>query len=54
MGIAPTGKQVTVTGITIYRLTDGKIAEEIANWDAFGLMQQLGAIPLTMKAGSGS
>jgi steroid delta-isomerase-like uncharacterized protein len=54
MGIAPTGKQVTVTGITIYRLADGKIAEEVANWDAFGLMQQLGAIPLTMKAGSGS
>jgi steroid delta-isomerase-like uncharacterized protein len=54
MGIAPTGKQVTVTGITIYQLTDGKIAEEIANWDAFGLMQHLGAISLTMKAGSGS
>jgi len=54
MGIAPTGKQVTVTGITIYQLTDGKIAEEIANWDAFGLMQHLGAISLTMKASSGS
>ncbi len=52
MGVAPTGKQVTVTGITIYRLADDKIAEEIANWDTYGLMQQLGAIPLTMKAGS--
>src|SRR5437868_2420168 len=28
MGIPPTGKQVTWTGITIYRLTDGKIVEE--------------------------
>ncbi|MCI0391732.1 MAG: ester cyclase [Acidobacteria bacterium] len=54
MGIAPTGQQVTVTGITIYRLANGKIAEEVTSWDAFGLMQQLGAIPLTMKAGSGS
>ena len=44
-GIAPTGKQTTVTGITIDRFSGGKIAESWDNWDALGLMQQLGAIP---------
>jgi steroid delta-isomerase-like uncharacterized protein len=45
MGIAPTGKQVTVTGITISRIAGGKIAEEWTNWDTLGMLQQLGAIP---------
>ena len=44
MGIEPTGKQVTVSGLTISRLEGGKIVEEFQNWDTFGLMQQLGAI----------
>ena len=45
MGIAPTGNQVTMTGITIHRIEDGKIVEEWENWDALGLMQQIGAVP---------
>ena len=45
LGIPPTGKQVTWTGITIYRLTDGKIVEERGEEDALGLMQQLGVNP---------
>jgi steroid delta-isomerase-like uncharacterized protein len=45
MGIEPTGKQVIVSGLTISRLKDGKIVEEFQNWDNFGMMQQLGAIP---------
>jgi steroid delta-isomerase-like uncharacterized protein len=45
MGIQPTGKQVTVSGLTISRLKGGKIVEEFQNWDNFGMMQQLGAIP---------
>ncbi len=44
-GIAPTGKEITTTGITIWRIADGRIAEEWVNWDTFGLLQQLGAIP---------
>jgi steroid delta-isomerase-like uncharacterized protein len=44
-GVAPTGKQATVTGISIERVVDGKIVEDHTNWDTFGLMQQLGAIP---------
>ena len=45
MGIAPTGKEVTVSGITIARLANGKIAEEWELMDALGMMVQLGAVP---------
>ncbi len=42
MGIPPTGKSVAFTGIRIFRVADGKIAEGWVNWDTFGLMRQLG------------
>ena len=45
MGIPPTGKHITVTGIGIIRVADGKIVEEWANGDNLGLLQQLGVIP---------
>jgi steroid delta-isomerase-like uncharacterized protein len=45
MGIAPTNKQVTITGIGIERMIDGKSVETWGQWDALGLMKQLGAIP---------
>jgi predicted ester cyclase len=44
-GIAPTGKQVTSSGITISRHANGKIVEEWVSWDNLGLLQQLGVIP---------
>ena len=44
MGIAPTGNHVAITGITIHRIENGKIVEEWENWDALGLMQQIGAV----------
>ena len=45
MGIAPTGKQTRVTGISIDRYSGGKVVEDYTDWDALGLMQQLGVIP---------
>ena len=45
MGIPPTDKQVTFTGLEIARFTDGKCVEHWLNWDALGFMQQLGSIP---------
>lgn len=45
MGIPPTGKHVTVTGITIARFADGKEVESWFNWDALGMLQQLGVVP---------
>jgi steroid delta-isomerase-like uncharacterized protein len=50
MGIEPTGKQVTVSGLTISRLEGGKIVEEFLNWDTLGMMHQLGAIPALAHA----
>ena len=44
-GISPTGKQVGWTEIHIYRLEDGKIAEQWSEIDLLGLLVQLGAIP---------
>ena len=43
-GIPATGKAITVTGITISRVSDGKIAEEWQVWDKLGLLEQLGVI----------
>jgi hypothetical protein len=34
-----------VTGITIKRVSEGKIAQAWTNFDALGMMQQLGLIP---------
>jgi steroid delta-isomerase-like uncharacterized protein len=45
MGIPPTGQQVAMEGITIYRLQDGQIVEIREQYDGLGLMQQLGVIP---------
>lgn len=45
MGIPPTGKSITVTGITITRMAGGKAVETWTNFDMLGLLQQIGAIP---------
>ena len=50
MGLAATGKQATVTGITIDRIVDGRIVESWTNWDTLGLLQQLGAVPALATA----
>jgi len=49
-GIAPTGKHVNLTGISIARFTNGKMSEGFVNWDALSLMQQLGVVPELGKA----
>jgi steroid delta-isomerase-like uncharacterized protein len=49
-GIAPTGKQFAITGVTICRFTNGKIVEGYVNWDALGLMRQLGVVPEPTKS----
>ena len=45
MGIAPTGKEVTMSGIEILRIADGKLVEMWNQEDVLGMMRQLGAIP---------
>jgi steroid delta-isomerase-like uncharacterized protein len=45
MGIDPTDKPISVEAISIFRIADGRIAEEWTVWDALGLLQQVGAVP---------
>jgi predicted ester cyclase len=44
-GIAPTGKQMNVSGIYIHRFVDGQIVEIWGIIDQLGLFQQLGVVP---------
>jgi steroid delta-isomerase-like uncharacterized protein len=49
-GISPTGKEVTVTGLTFSRLEGNKVVEEWITWDTLGMLVQLGAVPLPARA----
>lgn len=44
MGVAPSGKPIQVRWINIYRIEDGKIAEQWMSSDGLGMLQQLGMI----------
>jgi steroid delta-isomerase-like uncharacterized protein len=47
MGIPATGKQMAVSGVSIWRLADGKLVNEWVNWDSLAMMQQLGVVPVS-------
>ena len=47
LGVPATGKHATVTGIAIYRVANGKCAERWVELNLLGLLQQLGATPVT-------
>ncbi len=51
MGLPPTGKPITMTGIEIFRIENGKIAELWGEANLLGLMQQLGILPALGKQG---
>lgn len=51
MGLAPTGKPITMTGIEIFRIENGKIAELWGEANLMGLMMQLGIIPAPGQQG---
>jgi steroid delta-isomerase-like uncharacterized protein len=44
LGIPPTGKQVRIGGISIFKLAEGKIAEHWEQLDRLALLQQLGVV----------
>jgi len=50
-GIAPTGKQMAMTGITVQRIAGGRIVEGWTNRDALGMLVQLGVVPPPGQAG---
>jgi steroid delta-isomerase-like uncharacterized protein len=41
----PTGKRVVLEGITIHRISEGKIVEEWERYDNLDVLQQLGLAP---------
>lgn len=45
MGLPATGKSITMTGIEIFRMENGRIAELWGEANLLGLMQQLGILP---------
>ena len=52
MGIAPTNKHATVTGVNIDRYQNGKVVEAWASYDMLGMLQQLGVVPVLAPAGA--
>jgi steroid delta-isomerase-like uncharacterized protein len=44
-GVAPTGKQITMTGVSIDRFEGGKMVEEWPEYDLLGVMHQIEAVP---------
>jgi steroid delta-isomerase-like uncharacterized protein len=53
LGVAPTARQVMVTGMLFYRISEGAISEYWGSWDRMGLLQQLDARqqPLAYRRG---
>jgi steroid delta-isomerase-like uncharacterized protein len=51
LGIAPTNKKVSITGITVHQVSDGKILDSQAMWDAISLFQQIGVeLPIKLES----
>ena len=46
-GMPPTDTCVTYTGILIYRIANDRIAEQWTEFNLFGLLSQLGALPVS-------
>jgi predicted ester cyclase len=45
MGMPPTGKEISMDGITILAFRDGKCVERWSQADFLSLLQQVGALP---------
>jgi len=45
LGVAPTGREIEVEGVFVSCVEGRKLAEGTDMWDAFGLFQQVGALP---------
>ncbi len=54
LGLEPTGDRVSISGMEMYRVEDGKITEMWTSYDALGLFQQLGVVPPVDELGEDS
>ena len=50
LGVAETGRRITVTGVEILCIERGIITDIWINWDALGLLQQLGAVTVATES----
>ena len=44
-GVPATGRPIELSGINMFKMKDGRVVEQRAELDIFGLLQQIGAIP---------
>jgi steroid delta-isomerase-like uncharacterized protein len=44
-GVSATGKQIAVSAMNFYRLSENQIIEEVGQPDMLGLLTQIGAVP---------
>ena len=51
LGVAPTGKAVTMRGLHLWRVAEGKVVEHWTVADQLGLLRQLGAFPVSPAGG---
>lgn len=49
-GMPATGKSFTISGVSVWEVRGNLLIQEWVNWDALGMMQQLGVIPAPMEA----
>ena len=49
-GHPPTGNRVTIAGIAEDRISGGEIEESWGDYDALGMMQQVGVMPAPEQA----
>jgi predicted ester cyclase len=53
LGVKPHGQRVTLEGLTVYQFEDGKLVEDMSQWDTFGYLRQLGVVqPLGPMVGA--
>lgn len=43
-GITPTNKNIKISGISIFRINNGKVTEISQMWDRLGLLEQIGEV----------
>lgn len=53
MGVPATNKKADITGIAIVKVRNGKVVQDISEFDQLGLLTKLGAIP-PLGEGSGA
>ncbi len=51
LGIAPTGRRVSISAVEVNRVAGGKVTEHWVVLDQLGLLQQPGAIPVPQGGG---